>query len=1083
MNDFKNKKKDDNRIIVPIPPRHIVEKYVYWIFSVSKPQMAVLMAGCMISLVMFGIAADRSFPMNLIGFVGVVACAGAYHKYAWTHEKLQKTTIGLRYWWYKRKGLMNISYTDTYEKIKTLFPYQVKNIKEGIIQFGNNKFGVILVVKPWKMSPEDMSQHLSNLQHIVNSLPPEIMMKVRARTQVTTRNVLQQMVFQQLQNTKLNKEQKALLFSLYDKAKQNADPAKWTYSIFLGFDSNPAEVETYISTILPGIIRVLENSRVLCVHLKDPVMILEYYSSDFTIFDNKDDQKLPLILPTKTLWNHQLAQMVAGNVNFEYDHFRLNNETLASCVLVGIPENLVSGYPENLKTDVMTKLFELSERKHDVAHVISIDDAILPIDSGAAVDAIKALITIIEINQRSMNTSSNIRQLDNSKGKLQILMDRLQDGTTRLNEFCKIITIYSNNIDELRAGVSKVQAILRAYDIKSRPAYGIQREVMIATRFFPIFNQELATWLETQAIVRVIGLTNGYISAMNENGEGIYFGDDASTKQEYIFDLHAMGAMHAIILGATRSGKTTAMATWGMRLVNAGFKVIYVTVKPDATTNYLNVANYFKDKGEIMYLGRGNKNINPLEIMFDPSKLFDPKSVFFQHLTIVKRFINLLAGGDLNSLQTEYVERTLLRLYKKYGIDPISPDTWKPDPQPTLIELQKMWEIDTQTSNAYQLTAQAVYSRTTSIAHNWDFLSTPTTISLTADYLVIDLHGLPHDLIDPMNYFLTAIFGLRFRTNIEKKTIIMIDEGRSFLKGGLGEEIIRIATQGGSQGVGVWIGTQNPNDLESISKEMKNNAVMFAVFGRNIDVQPVMDFFKWGESEEAYLRTCSKPGQCLLAMKEPYSQRYQVQVELSEKEKEILFGISERAPENVCHSPEIERFALLHGVYSANWLRGNHTKLKENMKSEFVQRAFGKGKVWMYIDPALIKDGHIKNQTPDHYLTVIQIAGDLIKAGYKCVVNHYEDVDIVVDLPDGKLAIEYQTSVEGANKPDRIMHKWKSGIDRYSRVIFVGDQQSTRELRQIIKTDGIVYNRGIELEKYFSDVLKINISSENGNSL
>jgi len=114
----------------------------------------------------------------------------------------------------------------------------------------------------------------------------------------------------------------------------------------------------------------------------------------------------------------------------------------------------------------------------------------------------------------------------------------------------------------------------------------------------------MSTWLETTAITRVIGLTNGYISAMNENGEGIYFGDDAATKQEYIFDLNAMGAMHAIILGPTRSGKTTAMATWGMRLVNAGFKVIYVTVKPDSTTNYINVAQYFKAGTRLAYGGQ-----------------------------------------------------------------------------------------------------------------------------------------------------------------------------------------------------------------------------------------------------------------------------------------------------------------------------------------------------------------------------------------------------------------------------------------------------------------------------------------------
>jgi hypothetical protein len=1077
INEFNGKEKE-KQIIVPIPPRHIIEKYVYWIFSVSKAQMAVLMSGCVLVLVFFGFASGKPFPLNLTGLVGAITCMVLYYKYAWTHEKLQRSTINLRYWWYKRKGLMSISYTDIYEKIKTLFPYQVKNIKNGIIEFGANKFGVILVVKPWKMSPEDMSQHLGNLQHIVNSLPPEIMMKTRARTQVSSTNVLQQMVFQQLQNTKLNKEQKALLFSLYDKAKQNANPSKWTYSIFLGFDSKPEEVETYISTILPGIVRVLENSRILCVHLKDPVMILGYYSSDMSIYDEHDDKKLPLILPEKTLWNHQLSQMLPGKAEFGTDYILLNNETFASCVLVGIPENLVSGYPENLKVDVMTKIFELSERKHDKAHIISIDDSILPIDSGMAVDAIKSVITTIEVNQRSMKTSSNIRQLDNSKEKYQALMDRLQNGTTRINEFCKIITVYSNNIDDMRAGVSKVQAILRAYDIKSRPAYGIQKDVLKATRFFPIFNKELSTWLETAAIVRVIGLTNGYVSAMNERGEGIYFGDDSATHQEYIFDLHAMGAMHAIILGATRSGKTTAMATWGMRLVNAGFKVIYVTVKPDATTNYLNVASYFRDKGEVMYLGRGNKNINPLEIMFDPTKLFDPKSIFFQHLTIVKSFINLLAGGDLNSLQREYIERTLLKLYNKCNIDPLNPDTWKPAVQPTLIDLQKYWDEDSHSNNSYMVTAQAVYSRTTSIAHNWDFLSTPTTISLTADYLVIDLHGLPHDLIDPMNYFLTAIFGMRFRTNIEKKTIIMIDEGRAFLKGGLGEEIIRIATQGGSQGVGVWIGTQNPNDLESISKEMKNNAVMFAVFGRNIDVHPVMEFFKWGASEEEYLRTCTKPGQCLIAMKEPYSQRYQIQVELSEKESEILFGKQVKTVDYTCLLPELETFAKSHGVYSNDWLRGDTKVLKETMTPKFIQQAIGRGKVWVYINPDIIKDGYIRNQTPDHYLTVIQIAGYLISNGIEVQVNHFDDADIVAKLPGGLLAIEYQTSVEDGNKPDRIMKKWETANIKYGSVIFVGDAQSTKELKQIIKTDGVVYSRGTELEQYLNKKLGIKNKTE-----
>jgi hypothetical protein len=91
-----------------------------------------------------GVTYMLDFPYNLSGYAITARVAYLYKKYAWTHDKLVESETMLWYWWYKRQGLMDISYTNTYEKIKTLFPYEIKNIVNGIIYFGDGLYGVLI---------------------------------------------------------------------------------------------------------------------------------------------------------------------------------------------------------------------------------------------------------------------------------------------------------------------------------------------------------------------------------------------------------------------------------------------------------------------------------------------------------------------------------------------------------------------------------------------------------------------------------------------------------------------------------------------------------------------------------------------------------------------------------------------------------------------------------------------------------------------------------------------------------------------------------------------------------------------------
>jgi len=240
----------------------------------------------------------------------------------------------------------------------------------------------------------------------------------------------------------------------------------------------------------------------------------------------------------------------------------------------------------------------------------------------------------------------------------------------------------------------------------------------------------------------------------------------------------------------------------------------------------------------------------------------------------------------------------------------------------------------------------------------------------------VDLSQLPGDLMPAMNYFVTAIIGLRFRADVKRKNIIMVDEGRAFIKTGLGEEIIKIATQGGSQGVAVWFASQQPEDIKEISAELLNNSFVRVVMGNNTEVPAVASVLSLPKSDQDFLKSCNKPGQMLIQMKSPFNQTYHAELNLSELESEIVFG-KKQEQESVFKflTPALAAFAKERGIILADWIMRTNDSIKfsKEMVREQVQRAIGAGKVWVYTPKEMINDqGLLKSQSPDHYYTVAE---------------------------------------------------------------------------------------------------------------
>ncbi len=237
--------------------------------------------------------------------------------------------------------------------------------------------------------------------------------------------------------------------------------------------------------------------------------------------------------------------------------------------------------------------------------------------------------------------------------------------------------------------------------------------------------------------------------------------------------------------------------------------------------------------------------------------------------------------------------------------------------------------------------------------------------------------------------------------------------------------------------------------------------------GKSID--SVMDFFKLNPSDREFLVGCSKPGQGVLVVGYPYATTYHLQRIPSELEAQILFGKQERVTAFSFVHPVLEAFAKEQGVIMSDWVQGDTTLLRNERVTEWTQKAIGIGKVFAYIDKKIINGDLIMNQSKEHYLSIIQVAGHFIQRNRPVEVNHFEDADLTVQLEDGPVAFEYQISNAAGNDVKRLMEKRKHCEHKYGRMYFIGNAQSVKEVSQAIGTDKIVVSRGRPLENLINN--------------
>jgi hypothetical protein len=802
-------------------------------------------------------------------------------------------------------------------------------------------------------------------------------------------------------------------------------------------------------------------------------------------------------------WNNYARLISPDKIEVFEDYLKIDN-TLVECIIVGLPQLSTDGYPNSLKPDFIEKLMNVSLQ----GCVISVSFGLVPIPTHESQTMLQEAIFRNMVNQKSsqknnpLGMASIVQQLD--ARDIATTIESLHDNKEKMFHSSFIITIWAEDERAMRMAKSHVKVVMNSHRVYGSYPSRKMLETFIAAQAYP--KSEEFTFVEmVSSLAGLLCPTRNPNSSLANSDKGLYFGDDKKTGKEIVINLKALPAQHMVMVGGSGSGKTFSMLMLLGRLYVSGRNVVYLTVKPDVGTKYIDMASYFAPDSCIINVGPGGRNINPLQFMHTGEGLtaLETAAIYDHHKTLVNSFFKMWFKEAFSPNMESYLDKSLNKVYSRAGIKREQPLTWK-NPFPVFSDLIQVWNDDKNLNEREDgESALALIRKTYPLGEDGalSYMNRQTDIDLSKGFTVIDLVKVPEIIRDAMNVLITGMLATYFKTDSEKGTTIAVDEGGAFLREKqLANMVLNILTQGRSYDIGMIFATQQFADLEKakLSEEFMTNTPVKIVLGSELDkksISYIKDFLLLDDTAVKDLKLSQK-GQGIIKIGDTHAP---IAFIPSEEEYKIIKGfytgnpaISEgsnqanvQEPANDCKiKEEYLTISKENWIVFSDWLEGEGAAYylqKMGYKLFQPQNILSRGFVNAWIHEGIIKEnGHIKNQTLDHYSTVMQLAGLLIELGFDNVkVNHSDDVDVSAELHGQTYGFEYEHP-ESHDKDD-IIKKKERGLLNNQILLFIGSTANEDVLIEGAGED-FVRRRGIQLKRWLNEqTTKPAISCQLGN--
>lgn len=791
-------------------------------------------------------------------------------------------------------------------------------------------------------------------------------------------------------------------------------------------------------------------------------------------------------------WRKSISRLIfPSRMEILDTHLLLNQRTCVRTLVCGLPGGSAGeGYPRDMTSKAIERIQELSFE----GVKIMLSHGLIKIDGNQA-----------KSNLKNANFTNNMeqkhRQLTNDGNPDLELQCKSEDIASNYRQIyfnsqksfhSSFFVVLSGTEKEVFKAESYVIAILNSESIEVRIPSGKQMEMYMSALLFPVSDSK--AWVEVRSDTAAILCTSTNLNSKTDD-KGLYFGKDLKTNAEILIDLNTLPAKHFTFLGATGSGKTYALMLLLMRMYTMlGYRIVYVTPKPDHKTNYKAVAKFFGDKACVVDIGDSGANINPLQILVDSQTIgnssFALSKAYDRHKDLFIRAMKIWLPS-LSDNADSYLDETLNEVYEKAGIFRELPETFT-RPFPVFQNLYDIWlrDSENQELGTKQRTAESLKNKTYQITGKGilSFLNRPTTnLNLSKDFIIIDMANVPAVIKDFMSVMVTGMLHSRFSPDNDRDTIISIDEAGVYLRDPIqSRDLLTTLTQGRSHGVYLGLCTHQPSDFtkNGMREEFQTNMFCNIILGANIKnaIDDVGNYFNLSEEERDMLVSCgddeeATQGEGLLLVK---GQRFPIYFEATKKEDDIIKGrcqgdTNEISQTGYMINPALQWLVDDQKIIFSHWGEGDMSELlNQGYERHKVQRISKSGITMAYVPIGMVKNGsidlpHLGKMTLDHYSSVVQLAALLVLNGFEEItINHTGEADITAKKKGITYAFEYE--IKNSHTTEQIIKKHATALEKYNvaKIVCSGTDYSFFEK---ILSEKNVLKRGHAVEIFVSNGL------------
>lgn len=489
-------------------------------------------------------------------------------------------------------------------------------------------------------------------------------------------------------------------------------------------------------------------------------------------------------------------------------------------------------YPRYLQTNWFSPVINLDK-------VFDVSIFILPQNTATVLKQLRDQLTRLEAQTIEESSKGKVRDpiLETAIQDIEILRDRLQQGTDKFFEIGVYITIYENSIKELDEAENKLRSILEYRLIFAKAATFRMLEGFTSTMPFNEDRINVHTSLNTEPLSSIFPFVSFNLTSDN----GILYGINTYNNSLVLFDRFQMENYNAVVFGKSGGGKSYTIKLEILRSLIFGAQVIVI----DPEDEYKYLAETVG--GTIIKISvTSDQHINPFDLK-TPKPDESSTDIFRSHILDLTGLLRLMLG-DITPEESAILDEALIQTYAVKDITPES--NFADATPPVLSDLQNI--LDGLTGAESMAVRLKKYTSGTFSG----FLNMPTNVSLDNNLIVFSIRDIEEELRPVAMYsVLNYIWTSARRT--QKKRLLIVDEAWWLMKYDIGGDFLfNIAKRARKYYLGLVTISQDVPDFLSSPKGkaiITNSSMQILMKQSPTAIEVVQQAFNLTDAEKYYL--------------------------------------------------------------------------------------------------------------------------------------------------------------------------------------------------------------------------------------